>query len=563
MKKVFLFFGFIGCCFTIFSQNQICVDGKSSGSENGSPSNPYHTIQAAVNAASNGDIIKVAQGTYSEAVRISQKKVQLLGGFAGNGDFNSANPQANNTIIEGTSAAPCIWVDIDAQVISGLLKISGFTIRNGQRGIELSGGWSGFLDNITIENNIIENNGMSGTLESPPDQRGGGISLEGNNITIQNNLIRNNQSGRGAAIGSTSNSIADFLIADNRIENNTGYADHAGGVYINGTGTVTRNIFDKNVAAASYTNPNNKYGWGGAICIVNYDTTKLIALSHNVYRNNYAPSRGGAVFVDEAAKVRMEHELFYDNTTDENGAAIYVDADWEHNPSVLYMNNCTVSGNHSTNVSDEVALFVESSIVHVQNSIFWNNGNDFKSVADGHLTVNYTLTQRDFTGMGNISSDPLFADVSNGDFHVQSKNGRFNPSTGQWVNDGANSPAIDAGNPSSPFANEPNPNGGRVNLGCYGNTAEASKSAGTEGIEENAQILWTIFPNPAKESITIGHLPSTSNVTITDITGKKVYSSIIENEQVTISTANFANGVYIIQVTNNESVTNRKLVVNR
>jgi len=546
MKKIISFLIFIGCYLATFSQNQICVDGSAAGTGNGSVANPYRTIQEAVTAASNGDIIKVARGTYAEAVQIVQKKVQLLGGFAGDGNYNTANPQANETIITGTGAAPCIWVYNDAKAISGTLTISGFTIRNGQRGIELSGGWSGLLDNITIENNIIESNGTQDLK-----QDGGGISLEGINVKIQNNVIRNNRSGRGAAIGRTDDP-ANFLISDNRIENNTGYNDHAGGVYVTGTGTVTRNIFDKNIAAASYN-----YGWGGAILITNYDTTKLITLSYNIYRNNYAPSRGGAVFVDEAAKVRMEHELLYNNTTREGGSAIYVDADWANNPSVLYMNHCTVSSN-----SPEAALYVEGSYANVENSIFWNNGRDFEVVSGGRLTVGYTLTQQGYAGTGNISSDPLFANAANGDFHVQSRNGRFNPANGQWVNDSADSPAIDAGNPSAAYASEPAPNGGRANMGFYGNTTEASKSAGT-GNEGVTQIQCTMYPNPAKESFTIGHLPIGASVNIIDLTGKNVYSSVIQSEQTTISTANFANGVYIVQVTNNGVVAGSKLVVSK
>ena len=554
MRKIILVFSFIGCCLATFSQSQICVDGSSSGTETGTPSNPYHTIQAAVNAASNGDIIKVAKGTYSEAVQISQKKMQLLGGFTGSGDFNSANPQENKTIIEGTSAAPCIGINIDI-VISGSLTINGFTIRNGQRGIELSGGWSGLLDNITIENNIIENNGEVGT-----SQRGGGIGLEGKNVTIKNNIIRNNKSDRGAAIGGTSTFLVDFLIADNCIENNKGYGDHAGGVIINGTGTITRNIFDGNITAIF----DPSYGWGGAITIVNYDTAKLISLSHNIWRNNFAPDRGGAVFVDEAAKVKMEHELFYHNTTGKSGSAIYVDADYNYNQSVLYMNNCTVSGN--TADTGDAALFVQGSIAHIENCIFWNNGNDFEFINDGaalaHVTVNYTLTQQGFTGTGNLSANPLFADAANGDFHVKSIAGRFNPLTQQFVNDDVNSPAIDAGNPSSDYSNEPAPNGDRVNLGCYGNTAEASKS-GVISIEENVQHLWTIFPNPAKECITISNLPSSANINITDIAGRKIYSSESNGEQTTISTANFANGIYFVQVTSNGTITYRKFVVSK
>ena len=548
MKKPTLLFTFIVCCFALFSQNQICVDGSSGGSENGTPSNPYHTIQSAVAAASNGDIVKVAKGTYSEAVQVSQKKVQLLGGFAGSGDFNSANPQANVTIIEGTNAAPCILIYIDAQAISGSMTISGFTIRNGKQGIALSGGWSGFLDNIKIENNIIENNGIQGT-----GQYGGGIGLEGNNVSIQYNLIRNNHAGRGAAIGRT-NTPTNFLIADNRIENNTGYDDHGGAVIMDGTGTITRNIFDGNVVAAD---ENITWGWGGGIVITNYDTTKVITLSHNIWRNNYAPDRGGAVFVDEAAKVLMENELFYNNTTQKSGSAIYVDADWEYNPSVLYMNNCTVSGN-STDEPDGAALFVQGSIAHVENCIFWNNGSDFEAIDDlpalAHLTVNYTLTQKGFTGTGNISPDPCFADAPNEDFHLQSTAGRFNPATGLFVNDTKHSPAIDAGNPASDYSNEPSPNGGRVNLGCYGNTVEASKSA-TDGIEEFQVTSYElrVFPNPTTGELTIDNGELTiNNVEIYDIMGKTLNNcqlSII-NSQLKIDVSHLPSGIYFLRVGN-------------
>lgn len=41
--------------------------------------------------------------------------------------------------------------------------------------------------------------------------------------------------------------------------------------------------------------------------------------------------------------------------------------------------------------------------------------------------------------------------------------------------------AIDAGDPASPFAREPEPNGGRVNLGLDGDTPAASKSVSARG----------------------------------------------------------------------------------
>ena len=46
-----------------------------------------------------------------------------------------------------------------------------------------------------------------------------------------------------------------------------------------------------------------------------------------------------------------------------------------------------------------------------------------------------------------------------------------------WVQDDVNSPCIDTGDPCSPYLLEPAPNGGRINMGAYGNTWQASKSS--------------------------------------------------------------------------------------
>jgi len=66
----------------------------------------------------------------------------------------------------------------------------------------------------------------------------------------------------------------------------------------------------------------------------------------------------------------------------------------------------------------------------------------------------------DQTGInGNTYADPAFLDPATGDFNFHC-----------W------SPCIDAGDPFSDFAAEPFPNGGRINMGCYGNTPEADPS---------------------------------------------------------------------------------------
>jgi len=74
----------------------------------------------------------------------------------------------------------------------------------------------------------------------------------------------------------------------------------------------------------------------------------------------------------------------------------------------------------------------------------------------------------------SISKDPLFADAPNGDYHLSSTGGSWHGSA--FVPDNVSSPCIDAGDPAGAYGAEPAPNGGRVNLGAYGNTARASMS---------------------------------------------------------------------------------------
>ena len=78
------------------------------------------------------------------------------------------------------------------------------------------------------------------------------------------------------------------------------------------------------------------------------------------------------------------------------------------------------------------------------------------------------------SGENDISVNPLFANPENGDFHLKSEYGRWNPNQKQWVYDSVTSPCIDAGDPADDYSNEPDYPNGRINLGAYGNTREAS-----------------------------------------------------------------------------------------
>ena len=108
-----------------------------------------------------------------------------------------------------------------------------------------------------------------------------------------------------------------------------------------------------------------------------------------------------------------------------------------------------------------------SSNPDIRNGIFWDNTNGDLDLPVG-VEARYCWTQQ------NV--DPLFADPNNGDYHLLSKRGRYNPTLIQWVLDDLTSPCIDAGDSNSDWSAEPQPNGQRINLGAYGGTAYASRT---------------------------------------------------------------------------------------
>ncbi|UCD51665.1 MAG: hypothetical protein JSW27_03355, partial [Phycisphaerales bacterium] len=85
---------------------------------------------------------------------------------------------------------------------------------------------------------------------------------------------------------------------------------------------------------------------------------------------------------------------------------------------------------------------------------------------------------------------------------VRSERGRYWPEHDVWVLDEVTSPCIDAGDPNSSLGYEPFPNGGVINMGAYGRTAQASKS---------------YFGVPLCETIIAGDINGDCRVDIADV----------------------------------------------
>jgi predicted outer membrane repeat protein len=176
---------------------------------------------------------------------------------------------------------------------------------------------------------------------------------------------------------------------------------------------------------------------------------------------------------------------FIQNTASEAGGAIYVEG-----PGTTLV-SCTLSGNMAP---DGRACYVgtHQGGLTVINTILWDGGDEISLATNAAVDVAYSDIEGGWPGEGNIDADPLFANpihwdpntaiiapgvpLAYGDYHLKSQAGRWDPNSVSWIIDPVTSPCIDAGDPNSAIGAEPEPNGGRINMGAYGGTAEASKS---------------------------------------------------------------------------------------
>ncbi|MCF8565073.1 right-handed parallel beta-helix repeat-containing protein [Alicyclobacillus tolerans] len=163
---------------------------SNSGSDTsgtGSSASPYQTIGHAVSEAAPNSTIVVEPGTYKESIQIT-KDVTL------ESDTSQANAAAN-TIIDATGLDNGIFVD--GPSAQGTV-INGFTVENANN----HGIWVRNTSHVTVENNVVVNNGINPTKTSTtaiPENKP--ILLDGTAYSVvSGNTVKNNKADGGISV---------------------------------------------------------------------------------------------------------------------------------------------------------------------------------------------------------------------------------------------------------------------------------------------------------------------------------------------------------------------------
>jgi len=387
----------------------------------------FSSIQAALDAAEDGDTVRVAQGLYFENdIRIDDPiTVTIQGGW--NTSFTSRSSDPRLTIIDGMGLDRVFYIYASYdETIS--VTIEGLTITNGKRGdgggiyARARAGTSSTTDsilNLTLTNNrIVANQAFywgGGIYVSASTSSDVGSALV--DFNLNNNRIAHNSAcsdGGGLVINGYSNSsysrnsLLRFNIIDNEINGNTANND-GGGVYI----ILDRTDYEEGGSGSMIkrNDINGNWAWddaGGLYLDLDECSSSTLPIINNVISGNYASTTwdaGGARINSDDANPVIN---FYNNTiTNNTGYGLEVDADGSGGVPdnfVLNLSNNIIYGNQvASSGSDDVDLDNQSDGNMVVNSS--NN-----SIGQLYEDVTYN------DNGGNLTTDPLMGD----DFHIRS-----------------------------------------------------------------------------------------------------------------------------------------------
>ena len=229
-------------------------------------------------------------------------------------------------------------------------------------------------------------------------------------------------------------------------------------------GQTLSRVFNVNSTSANWTtisgltiiNGNLGHSGGGGAGVLR--TSGNVLVSSCVFSNNNANGGNvGSTIYEDPTKLKVVDCILKNNNA-ENFAGIvgatvircllYNNTGW-NSPCVLQgcnSTNCTIYGNTGGVLSNPWTTGGMSGGT-ADNCIFWaNSGYNGQQVDQTTAaTITYSIVQSGYSGTGNFTSNPLFVNAASGNFNLS-----------------ANSPAIDAGDPTTPN----DPDGSRADIGA-------------------------------------------------------------------------------------------------
>jgi hypothetical protein len=368
------------------------------------------TIQDGINAASNGDTVLVAPGTYVENINFQGKAITV-----------TSSGGANVTIINGNGLAP-VAAFVSGETTSSVLN--GFTLENGVGTFAFQyqgGGVSISNASPTIRGNVI-------TSSNANSGEGGGIGIYFGSPIVSGNLITNNSASFGGGVSVLGSSTAQFL--HNTIRGNTAGAGAA--FELDGAGSTLiedNTIVDNNASG----------GQGGGLYIIN-EADEIIVQNLIVGNAAGSGSQIYSLIPQSASGFVLVNNTIVSSPTGTADAAVIADG---FNTNAQIINNIILA------TGSEAGLLC--------NPIY----QDGPPIIQYNDTVSKTLSYGDscagFAGQnGNISDPPHFVNAGKNNFQLL----RGSPA----INAGTNS-APDL--PSKDFAGHPRIVGGVIDMGAY------------------------------------------------------------------------------------------------
>lgn len=320
----------------------------------------YPSIQEAIDAAEDGDVIIVQVGIYRESIDFKGKNITLQ-------SVDPGDPAiVEETIIDGGGNGSVVSFRSGEGEEAVL---NGFTITRGS-GVLVSGGSKPVIENCVIEGNNAE--------------FGAGIAVFDSAPTIRNNTITDNAGflGGGVYIEESSPLVENNTITDNRAEMGSGM------VIISHSAPVLKgNTIEGNVATRL----------GGGIVVAVYSTP---IITDNTITDNRADLNGGGLLIEESEPLLEDNNIFANRAA--NGGGIFV------------VNALTRTLVIRNNIIADNLSYIAGGGLYLEGSSPVVEGNEFKNNISEYLGGGAAINNSSPFFVQNLFENNQAQDVGNG-----------------------------------------------------------------------------------------------------------------------------------------------------